>query len=441
MSLHFGHRPDRTNQGRAVASAPVLLLPVMVVFATIMAAGPALARSDTPLTLAEAEDLALQAEPGQQALAARAAALDERAVAASELPDPMLRVGLNNFPIESGGFSTEGMTQATIGLRQTFPGGDTLALSSEKFGHLAQGMSASANARGRDVRTSTRQAWLELYFLDRADELISESRPLFADLAEITLSLYSVGRRQQHEVLRAELELSRLDDRLIENERRRGRARSALAEWIGEDAGRPIARKFPQWDALPPLTDLQNRLATHPALVAASAEVEATAANVKIAGERGKPDWALDVSYGYREGFLPNGEPRSDMITVGVTVGLPFFSSTSIDSTVSAALQEQSAARSSRLRLERELFSRLEAEYATWQELTRRLDLYETRILTQAEAQAEASLLAYQSDAGDFADVMRAYIGYLNTRIEYLRLSVERAQSYAVLANFGGLTS
>jgi outer membrane protein TolC len=336
MTLQFGRRPEPEIHGRGHAPA-LNTLPLAMVIIMTLVASTAFARPDTPLTLAEAEDLALRDEPGQQALAARAAALDERAVAASELPDPMLRIGLNNFPIESGGFSTEGMTQASIGFRQTFPGGDTLSLASEKFGHLAKGMSASVSARGRDVRTSTWQAWLELYFLDRADELINESRPLFADLAEITLSLYSVGRRQQHDVLRAELELSRLDDRLIENERRRGRARSALAEWIGEDARRPIARKFPQWDALPSLVEMQNNLSNHPVLVAAGAEFEASAANVEIAGERGKPGWALDVSYGYREGFLPNGEPRSDMVTVGVTVGLPFFSSTSIDSTVSAA--------------------------------------------------------------------------------------------------------
>ena len=88
----------------------------------------------------------------------------------------------------------------------------------------------------------------------------------------------------------------------------------------------------------------------------------------------------------------------------------------------------------------RELGRQLDAEHAQWQELTRRLALYDTEILTQAKDQADAALLAYQSDAGDFADVMRASIGYLNTRIEHLRLSVDRAQSYAMLVNLGGLT-
>ncbi len=438
MFFQLGRNPETFRSNRNGVS--VFRRTMIAVLTAIVAANPVQAQPDTPLTLAEAEDLALAAEPGQQALQAQAAALDERAVVAGELPDPMLRVGLNNFPLESGGFSTEGMTQVMVGYRQAFPAGKTRSLSFERFSLLSDQMSENAEARGRNVRTATQKAWLELYFLGRADALIQETRPFFADLAEITRSLYAVGRKNQQDVLRAELELSRLDDRLIDIERRRARARAALAEWIGAEAERPIATNFPHWETLPALADLQSGLLQHPALLAADAQVDASEAGVKVADQRSKPNWALDVGYGYREGNLPNGEPRSDLVTVGVTVGLPFFRKKSVDSTLSAALQERTAARSSKLRLERELGRQLEAEHAQWRELTRRLALYDAQILTQAKDQADAALLAYQSDVGDFADVMRAYISYLNTRIEHLRLSVDRAQSYAVLANLGGLT-
>ena len=85
------------------------------------------------------------------------------------------------------------------------------------------------------------------------------------------------------------------------------------------------------------------------------------------------------------------------------------------------------------------LSSELDIEYARWTDLTRRLGLYETRILEQSKGQAQAALLAYQSDTGDFSDVMRGYIDDLNTRIEHVRLQVQRAQSHAVLAKLGGL--
>ena len=179
--------------------------------------------------------------------------------------------------------------------------------------------------RGRNVRTATQNAWLELYFLDHAEALIHESRPLFSDLAEITLSLYSVGRKNQQDVLRAELELSRLDDRLIDIERRRARARAELAEWIGVEANRPIASNFPRWTMLPPKSELEQGLSEHPAVLAAQAQIGASEAEVSIADERSKPDWALDIGYGYREGNLPNGDPRSDFVTVGVTVGFAVF--------------------------------------------------------------------------------------------------------------------
>jgi hypothetical protein len=51
----------------------------------------------------------------------------------------------------------------------------------------------------------------------------------------------------------------------------------------------------------------------------------------------------------------------------------------------------------------------------------------------------QAALLAYQSDNGDFSDVMRGYIDDLNARLEHIRLQVQRSQSYAKLANLGGL--
>jgi len=427
MYFHFGYRPETLY--RRVAVIALLALPF----------AHASAQHDIPLTIAEAEKLALASEPGQQALRARAAALEEQAVVAGALPDPMLRVGLNNYPIESGGFTTEGMTNVGAVYRQAFPRGDTRSLSNRRFTRLAEAQMQEADARGDDVLAATRIAWLDLYYWSKARELVRESRPFFDDLATITRSLYAVGRRNQQDVLRAELELSRLDDRLIDIERQQLRARAQLREWIGEDAGRRVAGKLPRWDDAPRLEDLIAALREHPALQAADARIAAQDTGVEIAEQRSKPGWALDVGYSYRNGSLPSGDPRSDFVTVGVTVDLPFFRKKSVDSTLSAALQERSAARADKQRMQRSLESRLAAEYARWQELSRRLALYEERILVQANDHAQASLLAYQNDRGDFADVMRGYIDDLNTRIDYVRLNVEREQAYAVLANLGGI--
>jgi outer membrane protein TolC len=331
------------------------------------------------------------------------------------------------------------MTHAAIGLRQAFPAGNTRSINTRRFDLLASEMNENAEARGRNVLTAVRSAWLDLYYWEIAHDLVLESRPFFDDLATITRSLYAVGRKSQQDVLRAELELSRLDDRLIEMERQRARATAVLGEWIGQDALRPVARKLPGWEQVPTLGAMQVMLQQHPVMRAADSQIEVRSAGVDLANERSKPGWAVDLGYSYRDGFLPSGEPRADFITLGVTVGLPFFRKKSVDSTLSAALQERSAAESTREQTLRGLQSQLNAEHARWHDLTRRLELYDSRILGQTKDHAEASLLGYQSDQGDFSDVMRGYIDDLNTRIDHIRLQVERAQSYAVLANLGGI--
>ena len=390
-----------------------------------------------PLSIAEAADLALADEPGQAALRARAEAARERAVAEGQLPDPTMRIGLANFPISGGGFSTEGMTQAQLGYRQAFPRAREAA--AERYSAEASAFGYNADARSDDVLTAVRKAWLSAYYARRTLAVVDQSRAYFEDLATTTTSLYAVGRKTQHDVLRAELELSRLEDRRIEAERMLSEARAGLSRWIGAEAERPIAMALPDWHALPTLADLRAGLQQHPLLAAAAASVDASRANVRVAEARKKPGWALDLGYGYRDGFLPNGEPRSDFVSLAVTIDLPVFAGQRQDRKLAAALGERRSAMNQRAELEARLASELDAEYARWTDLTRRLALYDTRILEQARAQAEAALLAYQSDAGDFSDVMRARVDELNIRLEHIRLQVERAKSYAVLANLGGL--
>lgn len=397
------------------------------------------AHARVPLTLAEAEDLAVADEPGLLALRARSDAFAEEAIAAGQLPDPRLRVGLANFPIEGGGFSTEGMTQAQLGIHQEFPRARSRALRTERLRSMANEQSENASARSRAVLAAARQAWLETYYWQRAEQIVSESRPFFADLVTITRSMYSVGRKTQHDVLRAELELSRLDDRLIEAQRARAEGQAALSQWIGNEAYRPVATNLPAWEQLPTIEALRTTLDGHPLLAAAEAGIAAKQSSVDLANESYKPGWAIDLGYGYREGSLPSGEPRSDFVSLSVSVDLPIFSDKRQDRKLAAALHERRAARETKASILARLHSELGTEYARWTDLTRRLSLYEQQILGQSEGQAKAALLAYQSDAGDFSDVMRGYIDDLNTRLEHIRLKVERARSYAELANLGGI--
>ena len=350
-----------------------------------------------------------------------------------------MRLGLANYPLQSGGFTTEGMTQAQLGIRQEIPRGESRSLSNEQFRSMSAEMYQSADVRRRDVLTSVRKAWLNAWYWDRAHSVVTDSRPYFEDLVAVAKSMYSVGKKNRQDILLAELELSQLDERLIGIEAERAYAQATLARWIGNESQRGIATQLPAWTSIPDLPYLTEQLSMHPALQAAGARIDAREAGVRLAEERNKPGWALDLAYGYRNGYLPDGTPRSDFISLAVTVDLPIFRENRQDRRFAVALSERRAAVETREQLHRQLESQLHQELARWRDSGRRLDLYEQRILVLAEDQASAALDAYRSDTGDFADVMRGVIDRLNAQLDVVRLRSEQAQSYAVIANLGGL--
>lgn len=390
------------------------------------------------LSLQEAETFALQGEPGLLATKAAGAALTAQSAAARSLPVPQLRVGLQNFPLESGGFRTEGMTHAGVSFRQVFPPRRARMLSGQKLTLQATLADLYGELREREIIHNTRLAWLSAYHWQQSSTLISAARPFFEDLAQVTESLYSVGGKNQQDLLRAQLELSRLDSRLISIEGKRMQATAGLRQWVGSRLINRVSSRLPTWPALPTLGVMEDLLTQHPSLRAASQQIEIERYGARIAQSAKRPEWSMELGYSYRDGRLPNGQPRSDFVSLGVTMGLPSLRKQPLNQLLAAALEGQYAAEHERNRLQRELMAQLGVKHARWADLDARLKLFETDILTQSRANAEAALLAYQSDSADFAEVMRAYIDDLDIRLEHLRLQVAQAQTFADLAKLTG---
>ena len=418
-------------------TSALLLLAALPVNAGASAGEASAGGKSGPLTLAEAGARALTDEPGGAALLERAAAHDEMAIAAAQLPDPQLRFGAANLPLEGGGFRTEGMSQAQLGVRQAFPPRAGRAASRDR--QLARGgeMRAQAEVRRRVVLRAARGAWLDAFEATCSRVLVAGSQPLFANLVAVTRSLYEVGRKSQQDLLRAELEISHLRDRLITLEESERTARATLQRWIGAHASRPLAQ-LEEWPQPPALDALRDALAEHPALTAAAAAVDASDAGVALARSRFRPNWTLDAAYAYRDGALPDGSPRSDFFTISATLSVPFFTANRQAPGLRAAEARRRGAAASRDALRRQLGAQLSREHDRWLALDRRLRLHEDALLAQASANAQASLAAYRSEAGQFADVMRSHINHLETRLKHIQVLVDRRRVHTALAYLGG---
>jgi outer membrane protein TolC len=396
------------------------------------------AQTGATLTLTEAERIAVDADPVIAADRARAQALGEAAVAEGQLPDPRLKAGVVNLPLDTFKLNQQDMTQVVVGVEQSFPPGDTLRYRQRQGEWQSAAEQANAQDTTRKLVRDVRSGYLELFYQLQADRIVAETRATFDRLVDITRAQYATGRVTQQDVLGASLELARLDDRATQIRNAVENERAALGKWLAGPVNRPLDDRLPELPPLPPRETLLEALTQHPAIRAESARIESESEAVRIAREQYKPGWSIGLEYGQRYGQDASGDSRPDMLTAMVSVDLPLFPGQRQDRRLAASLQEAEEARFSRADRLRELREMLDTEYANWLRLGERGALYETRLLPQADANAEAALNAYQSGVSDFGTLIRADITDLDVRLEALRVRVERLQAQARLLYLAG---
>jgi len=409
-----------------------------IIFFTLAFIGASLhvvaAQSAPPLTMDEAVAIALDAgDPSVLQFKEKSLALEDRSVADAQLPDPKLKLSATNFPVDTFRFGQEPMTQVQVGLQQTFPRGKTLRYRGEKREAEANTQRALQKLQELQIALDTKTTWLELFYWRGAQAKVSESRQAVSELREIASSIFSTGRRSAQDVLRAELELRILDDRLVEVERKLDVNRANLTRLIGYEASqRPLAKEMPPDIALPDRITLRDRLVRHPSVLASNSVIEARQSDVHIARQQYKPGFTLNGGYGVR------GGDRADFATVGVTLDIPIFTGKKQDRNLSAARRNRGAAELARKAQLLELDRQLAGAYADQTRLAQRISLYEQSVISRASETTEATLTAYQNDLSDFAELVRARLAELDTELTLLRLRVDRAQVMARLDYLAG---
>ena len=395
-----------------------------------------------PLKLEQAVALAVDADPWLTGSQFTQEALNDEAIAAATLPDPRVSLMAGNFPVDTFDLNQEAMTQLSVGVSQMFPRGDSLALAQHQKQQLAEQHPLLRLDRKAKVSAMVSQLWLEAFKAQESIRLIEQDRALFEQLVDAAKAGYSsaLGRARQQDVIRAQLELTRLEDRLTMLRQQQQAAQKRPTEWIGAPATVPLAPVLPTQSLSRPLSVPTIKQASehtryewirhHPALRALDQRIDATQTGVDLAKQKYKPEWGLTAQYGYRDSD-PMGRDRADLFSVGVTFDLPLFTGNRQDKEVSAAVNRTEAIKTEKHLLGRRLMAELETASVQLARLDERQALYADQLLPQMAEQAEASLTAYNNDDGDFAEAVRARIAELNAKVDALAIAVDRQKTIA----------
>ncbi len=413
--------------------------------------------TSTRLTLEMAVESAQRNDPWLVSSKHSQSALRSMSISAGSLPDPKFSVGLANLPTDTLDFDQEPMTQLKLGVTQMFPRGATLAIRRERLELMAGQHPYQRRDRNAKTALTVSNLWLDAFQAQESIALIEKNRALFEQLADVAQANYSsaIGRTRQQDIVRAQLELTQLEDRLTKLHMKREVSRQQLSEWLtnapdghaglsmlADMSTTGLARQLPALKLLHPelytdadeisSQDLYQQIADHPALRALEQKVLIGDAEVRLARQKYRPGWGINAGYAYRDA-MPGGEGRADFFSIGATVDLPLFTTNRQDRDVEAALSKAEAIATEKWLLTRKLIATFRSSKVQLIRLEQRRALYSDQLMPQLRQQAEASLTAYTNDDGDFAEVVRARIAELNGEIDILGIDVERLKTVVEL--------
>ncbi|UCH53947.1 MAG: TolC family protein [Pseudomonadota bacterium] len=378
------------------------------------------------LGLREAERLALEHAPWFAHHRSNVAAASERVVSENTLPDPQLTLGAVNVPTDSFKLDQEDMTMVMVGVRQTFPPGDTLALKQRRAEKELDRERARLEMERRNVLRQVRTAWLELYYQERSLALIREVRVVLQAQVQGAENRYRAAQETQQSLLRSRQSLARLDEREQGVRAQAIRLRGQLARWIGvEAAQRPLPDTLPGFPRLPVEFDATR----HPDWIAANAMLETARTEVDLVRQEYKPGFMAELSYGARQAG------RTDMVTALVTVDLPIFRSQRQDRRLAERQAAETGARFEAEDKKRELEAMYAAAHAEHDALATRARIYADQLLPDIQREARLTTAGF---ARDQAELREARMKELDAEIELTRLRVDLVRSHVELLYLKG---
>jgi len=386
--------------------------------------------AETPLTIAEAQRRAVERSRQTSAQDSAAAASREMAIAAGQLPDPVLKLGIQDLPVDGPdrfSVARDSFTMRQIGVMQEFPRAEKRQLRAQRFERQAEKSLAEKTVAVAAIQRDTALAWLDRYYAEATAAVIAEQASEVKLEIVAAESAYRTGRGSQADVFAAHSTLAALDDRASEFNRRISAAKTVLARWVGEGAEAPLEGK-PAVDSIRLDTRaLDSDLAHHPQITVLRKQEEIASTEARIAQADKKADWSVEVMYSQR------GSSFSNMVSVGVSIPLQWDQRNRQDRELASKLAMADQAKAEREEALRAHIGEVRAMVTEWENGRERMTRYERQLIPLAKERTKASFAAYRGGKTSLTDLLLARRNEIDMRIQALQLEMETARLWAQL--------
>ena len=352
---------------------------------------------------------------------------------AKALPDPKFTYGY---------FIREMDTEQQFELMQEFPWFGTIRARTDQAAANANAAQKRYEAKKLELFQQVKHAFYEYGYLAKAIQIANESLDLIKHFEQVARTKYAGATSSHPDVIRAQIELAILEDRLKSLKELRPAITAELNGILNRpaDANLPWPQPLQYQQASIAFTKLYALIVqNNPDLKAVDYEIEAMRNAETLAEKRSLPNIGVGVSFMDTAQATASGmsSNRENPILATVSLNLPIWTES-----YKAAEREARAmllgTRQEKIQLENTLGAEARQLLYEFDDTVRKIRLYRDIVIPKTKEMVLASESAYQAATIDFLSLIDAQDKLLNYELLYERAAAENAQNLAKLERLAG---
>jgi len=391
------------------------------------------AEENTTLSLSALIDKALMKNRMLLTKESQVEASEERIPPAGTLPDPKLKLGLVNLP-EEFDFNEDPMTQKQIALSQKFPFPGKLKLEKEIARDEYNLSKAELDYNQLEIINKVKTTYYSLFFIDKSIEITEKNKMVLENFLEIARTRYTVGKGIQQDVMKAEVELSRMIEKLVRLKQQKTTVTARLNTLLDRGPATPLEGSpevFRTSFTLDPEEIRKSSLEDHPLLRSVQFLQEKAQSAHSLARRGYYPDFEVTFAYAQREDSFHRDRP--DFFSGFVGINLPIWYKTKLSRKVEEARYTILSAENRYEDTRNNLQFRISNLVAEIDQNDHLISLYKEGIVPQATHTLNSSLASYQVGTVDFLTLLTNLLTLFKYELEYYRVLTDYEKNLANL--------
>ncbi len=379
---------------------------------------------------------AVEVSPRLRMLQAKSDAASSRIEQNSNLPDPTLTLGLANLPVNSFSFTQEPMTGKVIGLSQGIPFPGRLSTIAETAGKDVDIIQQEIADAKNEIIKEVKQSYLELSYTRKAISIVRESKKLLTDISNVVKTRYEVAAASQQNLLKVELELTNISDKIEDLQGKEASLETALNALLIRPPGNKIeTEEIPELIFKKYSSEQLDSLAVgnRPFLKGFQLAREKASLQENLAKYDAYPNFNLSVQYSQRDELAKTNTPLTDFFSVMVGITLPLNYGGKVTAKVEEAESMQQMYEQQYSLARQVLIQSFGSSVSKLNSLEARINLIKEAEFPQARHTFNSALASYQVGQIDFINVIDAQNKLYQVETSLYRLKTDYLKELAGL--------